>query len=140
MKHLAPQSLDDWLRFREPRYVGALDCTREQLAAAYGWTWDEVDEEGLGLMSYLFLAWDGTSRFTLSISTHHPDEGVHIEIDGSRDADPEAALRAFLDDLGLTHAAMLAIQVGDTLFARWDPDQHGVSKRPATAFKRPFAS
>jgi hypothetical protein len=67
----------------------------------------------------VFLAWDRKSRFVLSASGFYPQDGIAIEVDASDE--PASARREFLDELGLTPEALLALSERGVWFARWDP-------------------
>jgi hypothetical protein len=56
---LTVQTTEEWTPIADPWCVGVLDRSVEELSATYGWSWDHVDEEGLGPMAYAHLAWDG---------------------------------------------------------------------------------
>ena len=86
MSRLSVQSAKDWAPFSDPWCIGVLDCTTDQASAAFGWTWDEVEEDGLGATFYLSLAWDGRSRFLVSASGFYPEDGIAIEVSSSEDA------------------------------------------------------
>jgi hypothetical protein len=103
------------------------------LTAALGWAWDEVEEDGLGLMFYAPLAWDGKGRFLLSASGFYRGDGIAIEAEPGED--PARARADFMRDTGLSSDAFLAIAEADTWFARWDPP-HNAGVRPATAAPR----
>ena len=137
MSRLTPQHCSAWVPIRDPWCVGVLDCTPAQATHAFGWKWDEVDEDGLGPMFYAALAWDGRSRYFLSSSGFYPENGVAIEVSASEDA--AGARRDLLAELGLTPEALLAVSEGGVWFARWDPPQNA-GERPATATQRPFDS
>jgi hypothetical protein len=131
--HLAPQTHDEWTPIRDLWCVGVLDRTVEELATAYGWSWDQAEVDGLGLMFYMPLAWDGKSRFLLSVSATYPESGIAIEV--ARGENPAAARSDLLNALGLLSSALLAISEGESWFARWDPP-HNAGDRPATAKPR----
>ena len=131
MARLSQQRPDDWEPFSEPWAIAVLDRTVEELSAAYGWTFEEVDEEGLGPMLHAGLAWDGRSRFFLSASHDAPENGVAVEV--GAEEDHAAARRDLLAELGLEPEAFLAISEGGVWFARWDGSKGG---RPATAAPR----
>src|SRR4051794_3316684 len=133
MPRLAVQSHDNWQPLRQPWCIGVLDRTREELTATLGWEWDEADEAGLGPMFYVPLAWEGRSRFLLSVSGVYPESGVSIEAEASEN--PAEARADFIRDTGLASHAFLAIAEGDAWFARWDPP-HDAGARPATAAPR----
>ena len=131
MSRLGQQPPEQWTPFRDPWAIAVLDRTAEELAAAYGWTWEEVEEAGLGPMLYVGLAWDGRSRFLLTASRADPANGVAVETAASED---HAAARAdLLAELGLDASAFLAISEAGVWFARWDGAGAG---RPATAAPR----
>ena len=106
-----------------------------QASAAFGWDWEEADEDGLGPTFYVFLAWDGASRFLLSASGLYPENGIAIEVSASED--PAEDRSDLLDALGLTPDALLAVNEDGVWFGRWDPPQRA-GERPATATRRPF--
>lgn len=133
MSRLQLQRRDEWRPLREAWCIGVLDRTPAEISAALGWTWDVVDEDGLGTMFYAALAWDGRSRFMLSSSGVYPGDGVAIEVEASED--PARARADFLQATALPPAAFLAIAEGDTWFARWDAP-HNAGVRPATAAPR----
>ena len=108
MSRLTVQTAGEWIPFADPWCIGVLDCTTAQATAAFGWAWDEVEEDGLGPMRYLPLAWDGRSRFLLSASGSYPENGIAIETSASENA--ADARRDLLEDLGLTPEALLAYQ------------------------------
>jgi hypothetical protein len=135
MSRLTVQAHADWIPFPSGSCIAVLDCSTEQATEAFGWTWDEVDEEGLGPMFYVPLSWDGRSRFLLSASGFHPESGVAVEASASEAA--AVARHELLAELGLTSKALLALSEGDEWFARWDPP-HNAGQRPETATKRPF--
>jgi hypothetical protein len=132
---LSVQNANNWIPIEQPWCVGVLDCTTAQATAAFGWVWDEVDEEGLGPMFYVLLAWDGKSRYLLSASGFYPENGIAIEVDASED--PASARHDLLDDLDLTPEALLGLSERGVWFARWDPP-HSTGDRPSTATLRPF--
>jgi hypothetical protein len=133
VNHLAPQTHDEWAPIRDLWCVGVLDRTVEELTAAYGWAWDPAEVDGLGLVFYMPLAWDGKSRFLLSVSAAYRDGGISIEVD--RSENPATARADLLSELGLPSSALLAISEGESWFARWDPP-HNAGGRPATAKPR----
>ena len=134
MSRLTVQRSDDWVPFKDRCAIAVLDRSTADVTAAFGWVWDEVDEEGLGPMFYLPLAWDGASRFLLSASGFYPDDGIAVEASA---AENFASARAdLLTALGLERSAWLAItEGGDVWFARWDPP-HNAGQRPSTATHR----
>lgn len=132
MSRLTVQSADDWVPIEDPWAIAILDRSAADVTAAFGWVWHEVDEDGLGPMLYLPLAWDGASRFLLSASGAYPENGIAVETSA---AENFASARAdLLTSLGLELSAWLAItEGGGVWFARWDsPD----GQRPATATRR----
>lgn len=131
MGRLTVQSAEAWTPFTDPWSIAVLDRSMSELAEPFGWRWEEYEEDGLGLVSGLPLAWDGKSRFFLSGDPAHPEKGVDVEVSESED---HAAARAdLLAELGLTPQAFLAVSEGGVWFARWDEQYHG---RPATAAPR----
>ncbi len=132
MIRLTPQKPGEWVPFRDPWAIAVLDRTVEELSEAFGWTWEDVDEEGIGQTFYVGLAWDGRSRFLLSASGVYPEQGVAVETSAAED---HAAARAdLLAELGLSAEAFLAISEQGVWFARWDDTRAG--ERPATAAPR----
>jgi hypothetical protein len=133
MPRLTVQGFDEWMPIADPWAVGVLDRTVGELSEAFGWTWDEVEEHGLGQTFYLPLAWDGKSRFLLTASGVYPENGIAIETSASEN---RAIARAdLLAALGLEANAFLAISEGNAWFARWDPP-HDAGVRPSTAAPR----
>lgn len=134
MPRLTVQSFDDWVPLEDPCAIAVLDRSTADVTAAFGWVWDEVDQDGLGPMFYLPLAWDGTSRFLLSASGFYPDDGIAVEASAGENF---ASARAdLLTTLGLALSAWLAItEGGEVWFARWDPP-YNAGERPATATPR----
>jgi hypothetical protein len=137
MSRLSVQSIDEWDPIEDPSCIGVLDCTTAQATAKFGWSWAEVEEEGLGPMLYVALAWDERSRFLLTASGLYPEGGIAIDVSGSEEA--ASARRDFLDELDLTPDALLALSERGVWFARWDPP-HNVGERPNTATERPFGT
>ena len=60
-------------------YIAVIDRGAADLTAMFGWTWAQGEEEGLGPMSYVGLAYDGRSRYALIASDLHPERGVALE-------------------------------------------------------------
>lgn len=135
MSRLTVQDHSEWVPFKDPWCIAVLDCTTDQATEAFGWTWDEVEEDGLGPTLYVPLAWDGESRFLLSASGFYPENGVAVEASASENA--AQAREDFLGDLDLSPEFCLAVSEGGIWFARWDPPQNA-GQRPTTATKRPF--
>lgn len=133
MSELTTLSVACWTPLREPWCIAQLDRTVGEISETYGWSWDQADADGLGLMHYLFLAWNGVPRFLLSASAAYPDDGIAVEVEASEDA--ATARRDLLKGLALTPDAWLTISEGETWFARWDPP-HRAGARPATAKPR----
>lgn len=133
MGRLSQQTADDWTPIHDPWTVAVFDRTVAEMAEAFGWVWDEVDEDGLGPTFYLPLAWDGRSRFLLQASGFYPENG--IAVDATRSENPATARADLLAELELGADAFLAISEGDAWFARWDPP-HNAGQRPATAAPR----
>lgn len=133
MQRLSVQRFDgDWVPFTDPWSIAVLDRTVPELLAAYGWSCEEVEEDGLGPMSYLPPAWDGRSRFLLSASGYYPENGVAVEV--SRSEEAIVARSDLLAEMGLDEEAFLAISEGGIWFARWDQPIAG--ERPGTAAPR----
>jgi hypothetical protein len=130
---LTVQSADEWTPFSDPSAIAVLDRTVEELAKAYGWSWDQVDEDGLGPMFYIALAWDGVSRYLLTARGFYPEDGVAVETSAAEN--PAAARADLLVALDLRSDALLAVSEGDIWFARWDPP-HNAGDRPSTAAPR----
>jgi hypothetical protein len=126
------QPFDDWVPFADPWAIAVLDRTVPELVAAYGWSFAEVDEVGLGPMFYLPLGWDGERRFLLTASGAYPEDGVAVEVSKSEDA--TAARGDLLAELGLDRKALVAISEEGVWFARWD--QPSAGQRPASAAPR----
>lgn len=134
MERLTQQTPEHWEPLRPTDwYIGTLDYTMEGFAAAFGWSWAGEEVAGLGLMFYLPLAWDGRSRFLLSVSDVHRDRGLDVIV--SSEENLAAARADLIGDLGLTAEAWLAIGEDETVFARWDPP-HDAGTRPPTARPR----
>ena len=134
MPRLTVQSFADRVPLEDPCAIAVLDRSTADITAAFGWVWDEVDDEGLGPMFYLPLAWDGTSRFLLSASGFYPEDGIAVEASAAENF--ASARTDLLKTLGLEFNAWLAItEGGDVWFARWDPP-HNAGQRPATATRR----
>jgi hypothetical protein len=133
MPTLTVQGFDEWMPIADPCAVGVFDRTVREMSEAFGWTWDEVEEEGLGQTFYLPLAWDGRSRFLLTASGPYPENGIAIETSASEN--PAIARADLLEALGLEANALLAISEGNAWFARWDPP-HNAGVRPSTAAPR----
>ncbi|MGH2944122.1 MAG: hypothetical protein ACRDLN_15245, partial [Solirubrobacteraceae bacterium] len=114
---LAQQTADEW----SPTvmdYVAVIDRSPEDLTAAFGWTWTEGDEAGLGRMLYVGLAYDGRSRFMLIASLE--DRGRGVALEAAQDEDPARARADFLNALGLAPDAFLSIREGACWFERWE--------------------
>lgn len=99
-------------------YVAVIDRDPADLAATFGWSWAQGEEEGLGPMSYIGLAYDGRSRFALIASDEHPERGVALE--APEGEDPAAARADFLAALSLEPDLFLSIREGGSWFERWD--------------------
>lgn len=133
MHRLTRLTFEDWIPFASPRAIAVLDLTVSEAIDAFGWRWIEVEEDGLGLMHYLPLAWDGKRRYLLSASDFYPEDGLAVEVDVQDD--PTSARADLLSDLELDPNHLLAINEGTVWFARWDPP-HQAGTRPSTARKR----
>ncbi len=114
---LAQQTAEEWIPM-VMEYVAVLDRTPEDLTASFGWTWVEGEEEGLGTMKYVGLAYDGRSRFVLIGSVEHPERGVALE--AAEFEDPAQARADFLAALDLQPDVFLSIREGAVWFERWD--------------------
>jgi hypothetical protein len=114
---LVQQTADEW----SPTvmdYVAVIDRSPEDLTAAFGWTWTEGEEAGLGTMLYVGLAYDGRSRFMLMAPLADRSRGVALE--AAQDEDPARARADFLQALGLEPDAFLSIREGACWFERWE--------------------
>lgn len=117
MSRLVQQTADEWTPMIM-EYVAVLDRRPEELTAKYGWTWALGEEEGLGTMQYVGLAYDGRSRFVLIASVENPERGVALE--AAEDEEPARARADFLAALDLQPDALLSIREGAVWFERWD--------------------
>lgn len=134
MSQLTTLSAEEWVAWPDPWCIAILDCTTGQATASFGWTWDEVEEEGIGVVFYRPLAWAGSSRFLLSSSGVYPDDGIAIEVSAAEDA--AGARRDFLSGLGLTAEVFLAVSEDGVWFSR--DDEPAAGRRPGVATHRPF--
>jgi hypothetical protein len=98
-------------------YIAVLDITAEDLTARFGWTWVEGEEEGLGRMKYVGLAYDGRSRYALLASVENPGRGIALE--AAEYEDPAQARADFLAALDLEPSIFLSIREGAVWFERW---------------------
>jgi hypothetical protein len=114
---LVQQTADEWTPVVMD-YVAVIDRHTEELTAQFGWTWTQGEEEGLGAMLYVGLAYDGRSRFMLIASPEHPGRGIALE--AAQGDDPAQARADFLDALGLEADLFLSIREGAVWFERWD--------------------
>ena len=114
---LAQQTAEEWIPM-VMEYVAVLDRTPDDLTASFGWTWVQGEEEGLGTMKYVGLAYDGRSRFVLIGSVDHPGRGVALE--AAEFEDPAQARADFLAALDLQPDVFLSIREGAVWFERWD--------------------
>ncbi len=55
---LVQQTADEWIPVVMD-YIAVIDRGTANLTAMFGWNWVEGEEEGLGTMSYVGLAYDG---------------------------------------------------------------------------------
>lgn len=110
-----------------------IDRLPEELGDLFGWTWQDVEEDGLGTTAYVFLADRDGPRFRLSASRMHPGDGVSL--DASHDEDPARARADFLAATELPADVFLAVREGNTWFARWDPP-HQAGQRPPSVASR----
>ncbi len=99
-------------------YIAVIDRGAADLTAMFGWSWAQGEEEGLGPMSYVGLAYDGRSRYALIASDTHPERGVALE--APQGEDPAQARTDFLAALGLEPDIFLSIREGAHWFERWD--------------------
>ena len=114
---LVQQTADEWTP-TVMDYVAVIDRSTEDLTAQFGWTWTTGEEDGLGTMSYVGLAYDGRSRFMLIASVDNPDRGIALE--AAAEEEPARARAEFLDALGLEPDVFLSIREGAVWFERWD--------------------
>lgn len=114
---LVQQTADEWVPL-VMEYVAVLDLSTEELTAKFGWTWAEGEEEGLGTMRYVGLAYDGRSRFVLIASVANPGRGIALE--AAEYEDPAQARADFLTALELEPAVFLSIREGAVWFERFD--------------------
>ncbi len=114
---LVQQTADEWTP-TVMEYVAVIDRDPDYLTASFGWTWTEGEEEGLGAMSYVGLAYDGRSRYMLMAAVDDPQRGVALE--AASDEDPAQAREDFLAALGLQPDVFLSIREGACWFERWD--------------------
>jgi hypothetical protein len=114
---LVQQTADEWTPVVMD-YVAVLDRSADDLTTAFGWTWAEGEEEGVGTMRYVGLAYDGRSRFVLIASVEHPERGIALE--AAQDEDPAQARAEFLAALGLAPDVFLSIREGASWFERFD--------------------
>jgi hypothetical protein len=113
---LVQQTADEWIPM-VMEYVAVLDRTADALSASFGWIWAEGEEEGLGRMQYVGLAYDGRSRFVLIASIENPGRGVALE--AAAHEDPAQARADFLAALDLEPDVFLSIREGGVWFERW---------------------
>lgn len=114
---LVQQNADEWTPVVMD-YIAVIDRSAEDLTTLFGWTWVTGEEEGLGRMAYVGLAYDGRSRFVLIASEAHPERGVALEAPQSDD--PAQARADFLAALELEPDAFLSIREGAHWFERYD--------------------
>jgi hypothetical protein len=114
---LVQQTADEWVPL-VMEYVAVLDLTPQELSTRFGWTWTQGEEEGLGTMNYVGLAYDGRSRYVLIASVQNPGRGVALE--AAEYEDPATARTDFLAALDLDPAVFLSIREGSVWFERWD--------------------
>ncbi len=114
---LVQQTADEWIP-TVMEYVAVLDRTADDLTASFGWTWAQGEEEGLGTMQYVGLAYDGRSRFVLIASVENPRRGVALE--AAEHEEPAQARADFLAALALEPDVFLSIREGAVWFQRWD--------------------
>ena len=114
---LVQQTADEWIPVVMD-YIAVIDRGTANLTAMFGWNWVEGEEEGLGTMSYVGLAYDGRSRYTLIASDEHPERGIALE--APQGEDPAQARLDFLEALELDADVFLSIREGAHWFERWD--------------------
>lgn len=114
---IVQQNADDWTPVVMD-YVAVIDRSAEDLTQLFGWTWVTGDEEGLGRMAYVGLAYDGRSRFVLIASEAHPERGIALE--APQVEDPSDARADFLAALNLEPDVFLSIREGGCWFERYD--------------------
>jgi len=114
---LIQQTADEWTPMVMD-YVAVIDRSAEDLTAQFAWTWTTGQEEGLGTMSYVGLAYDGRSRYMLIASVENPGRGVALE--ASQSEDPAQARADFVAALDLEPDVFLSIREGACWFERWD--------------------
>ena len=117
MSRLMQQTADEWTPM-VMEYVAVLDRRPEDLTARFGWTWVEGEEEGLGTMKYVGLAYDGRSRYVLIASVDDPARGIALE--AAEHEEPAQARADFLAALDLQPDAFLSIREGAVWFERWE--------------------
>ena len=113
---LVQQTADEWVPV-VMEYIAVIDRGAADLTAMFGWTWLQGEEEGLGPMSYVGLAYDGRSRYALIASDLHPERGVALE--APEREDPAQARADFVAALGLDSGSFLSIREGPHWFERW---------------------
>jgi hypothetical protein len=114
---LVQQTADEWTP-TVMDYVAVIDRSTADLTTQFGWTWTTGEEDGLGTMSYVGLAYDGRSRFMLIASVENPGRGIALE--ASTQEEPARARADFLAALGLEPDVFLSIREGAVWFERWD--------------------
>jgi hypothetical protein len=114
---LVQQTADEWTPLVMD-YVAVIDRSADDLSTMFGWTWVDGEEEGLGRMAYVGLAFDGRSRFVLIASRENPERGIALE--APIDEDPAQARADFLAALGLEPSVFLSIREGASWFERWE--------------------
>lgn len=116
---LVQQTADEWVPLFM-LYIGVLDLTADDLTARFGWTWVEGEEEGLGRMKYVGLAYDERSRYVLVASVQEPERGIGLE--AAEHEDPAQARADFLAALDLKQDAFRLICEGGVWFERLDDE------------------
>jgi hypothetical protein len=114
---LVQQTADEWVPLVMD-YVAVIDRGTANLTAMFGWHWTQGEEEGLGTMSYVGLAYDGRSRYVLIASDEHPERGIALE--APQGEDPARARADFLEALELEPDFFLSIREGAFWFERWE--------------------
>lgn len=113
---LVQQTADEWVPL-VMEYIAVLDISAEELTARFGWRWVEGEEEGLGRMKYVGLAYDGRSRYALLASVDDPGRGIALE--AAEYEEPAQARGDFLTALDLDPSIFLSIREGAVWFERY---------------------
>jgi hypothetical protein len=116
-RRLVQQTAEEWVPL-VMEYVAVLDMSADELTARFGWNWVEGEEEGLGRMKYVGLAYDGRSRYALLASVDDPGRGIALE--AAEYEEPAQARADFLSALDLDPNIFLSIREGAVWFERWE--------------------